>query len=159
VFFGGRANAADAAERGELVVFAVPGREMPDLVATLAPTLAGKVVIDATNRMDAVPPSAVQLITMLAPEARIARAFNSIGWENMADPVVGGTQADLLYCSDPDPDCVETLERLVADIGFRPMRVGGLDELAAVDSLLHLWFGLAVRGGRGRRLAFKILTD
>jgi predicted dinucleotide-binding enzyme len=68
-------------------------------------------------------------------------------------------QADLLYCGANDGATTQLVEGLIADVGFRPVRVGGLDELPAVDGLLHLWFALAIRGGRGRRLAFKVLTD
>src|SRR5581483_11911060 len=80
VIFGGRTDAFEAAERADVVVFAVPGREMADLVGPMAEALTGKVVIDATNRLDTKPPSAVQLISTLAPGTRVARAFNSVGW-------------------------------------------------------------------------------
>ena len=71
-------------------------------VGSLAPALSGKIVIDATNDMQSFPPSSVHLIKAAAPDAHVFRAFNSIGWENMADPVLGGVQADLLYCGADD---------------------------------------------------------
>jgi|1186.fasta_scaffold05427_3 predicted dinucleotide-binding enzyme len=159
VRFGGRDDASAAAGEAEVVVFAVPGSAMEALLASVGPALGGKVVIDATNDMQGSPPSSVHRIAAIAPDARVFRAFNSVGWENMADPVFGGVQADLLYCGADNATATDTVEQLVADVGFRPVRVGGLDEVATVDGLLQLWFALAVRGGRGRRLAFKILTD
>jgi 8-hydroxy-5-deazaflavin:NADPH oxidoreductase len=159
VTVGGRDTTTVAAGDAEVVVFAVPGSAMDTVVGSLAPALSGKIVIDATNDIQGSPPSSVHLITAAAPDAHVFRAFNSIGWENMADPVLGGVQADLLYCGADDARATEVVDRLIADVGFRPVRVGGLDELPAVDALLHLWFALAIRGGRGRRLAFKVLTD
>jgi predicted dinucleotide-binding enzyme len=159
VTFGGRDDATAAAVDAEVVVFAVPGSAMGAVLTSVAPALGGKVAIDATNDMQGSPPSSVHRITAAAPDALVFRAFNSVGWENMADPVLGGVQADLLYCGADDTRATEVVEGLIADVGFRPVRVGGLDELPAVDALLHLWFALAIRGGRGRRLAFKVLTD
>ena len=96
-------------------------------------------MIDATNDMQGSPPSSVHRIMAVAPDALVFRAFNSVGWENMADPVLGGVQADLLYCGADDTGATEVVEGLITDVGFRPIRVGGLDELPAVDALLHLW--------------------
>ena len=78
--------------------------------------------------MQGSPPSSVHRITAAAPDALVFRAFNSVGWENMADPVLGGVQADLLYCGADDPAATAVVESLIADVGFRPVRVGGLDE-------------------------------
>jgi 8-hydroxy-5-deazaflavin:NADPH oxidoreductase len=86
-----------------------------------------------------------------------ARAFNSLGWENLADPDFDGTQADLLWCG-PDGDPGALVERLITDVGLRPVRVGGLDQLSTVDMLASLWFALALGQGHGRHLAFKVLT-
>jgi hypothetical protein len=159
VRFGGHDDATTAAGDAEVVVFAVPGSAMDTVVPAVAPALSGKVVIDATNDMQGLQPSSVHRITPAAPDALVFRASNSVGWENMADPVLGGVQADMLYCGHDAAGATEVVESLIADVGFRPVRVGGLDELPAVDALLHLWFALAIRGGRGRRLAFKVLTD
>ena len=51
-------------------------------------------------------------------------------------------------------------EALIADVGFRPQCVGeGPDAHWAVDSLATLWFALAFGQHRGRRLAFRLLTN
>ena len=87
----------------------------------------------------------------------MARAFNSLGWENFDDPDFGGVQADLLWCG-PDGSAAVLVEELIADVGLRPVRVGGLDQLATVDMVASLWFALALGQGWGRQLAFKVLT-
>jgi predicted dinucleotide-binding enzyme len=147
-----------AVESADLVVLAVPGPAVPDLMAAVGPALDGRLVVDATNAVGGPGPvNGHQHVAAAAPAARYARAFNSLGWENFADPVVGGVQADLLWCG-PDGDDGATVERLIADVGLRPVRVGGLDQLAVVDGLLSLWFALALGQGLGRHLAFKVLT-
>ena len=52
------------------------------------------------------------------------------------------------------------VEALIADAGFRPQYMGeGPDAHWAVDSLATLWFALAFGQHRGRRLAFRLLTN
>lgn len=147
-----------AAIRGaEVVLFALPGAAMAATVEQLGPALEGKIVIDATNNRQAAEPNSVASISGVASSAVVARAFNSLGWENFADPDFDGTPADLLWCG-PDGDVGAVVERLIGDVGLRPIRVGGLDQLHLVDMLADLWFALARGQGRGRHLAFKVLT-
>ncbi|MFI1564456.1 NADPH-dependent F420 reductase [Streptomyces sp. NPDC020490] len=143
----------------DVVVLAVPGgAAVADVVASHGAALDGKVVVDATNRLDGSTgsPNSIDEIRRHAPGALPVRAFNSVGWEVFAGPDFDGVQADLLWCG-PDAT-VPAAEKLIGDLGLRPVRVGGLDTLPQVDGLAALWFALALHGGRGRHLAFKILT-
>jgi predicted dinucleotide-binding enzyme len=151
------ATHADAVARAEVVVVALPGGAVAAVAAALGTALDGKVVIDATNNLGSGEMNNIAAITATAPAAIPVRAFNSLGWENFADPDFDGTQADLLWCG-PDGATGALVEALIADVGLRPVRVGGLDQVQAVDMLATLWFALALGQGRGRHLAFKILT-
>jgi predicted dinucleotide-binding enzyme len=130
---------------------------MADTVAALGGALGGKVVIDATNNMGGGSVSSVDAIAAAAPDADVYRAFNTLGWENFADPTFGGVHADLFYAG-PDGPSQATAERLIADVGLRPIRIGGADKVPLLDSVLRLWFALASEQGMGRHLAFKVLT-
>jgi predicted dinucleotide-binding enzyme len=158
---GGRAavaSVADALGQAEVVVLAAPGAAVAGLVREHAAALDGKIVVDATNTFDAqgAMRNSVAAIRAAAPAARVVRAFNSLGYENMAQPVIGGVQADLFYCASEAAR--ETAERLIADVGLRPVRVGDLDQVDLVDTLGRLWGALAYGQGMGRRLAFKVLV-
>jgi predicted dinucleotide-binding enzyme len=146
-----------AVAAADVVVVALPGDAVAPVAASLGRTLDGKVVIDASNNLAAPEPNNLAVINGAAPGAILARAFNSLGWENFADPDFGGIPADLLWCG-PDGEQGALIEALIADIGLRPLRVGGLDQLHLVDALAGLWFALALGQGRGRHLAFKVLT-
>ena len=151
------ATHADAVRDAEAVLVALPGDAVAAVAAGLGDALDHKVVIDATNNHGASEMNSIAAIVPHAPGAVCARAFNSLGWENFADPDFDGTQADLLWCG-PDGDTGALVERLIADVGLRPLRVGGLDQLPTLDMLAGLWFALALGQGHGRHLAFKILT-
>jgi len=151
------ATHADAVRNAEVVLFALPGGAMDEATAALAHELDGKVVIDATNTLGGQVMNSVGVITAHAPGAKVARAFNSLGWENFDQPDFGGVQADLLWCG-PEGSAATLVEKLISDVGLRPVRVGGLDQLATVDAVASLWFALALGQGWGRQLAFKVLT-
>jgi predicted dinucleotide-binding enzyme len=145
-----------AVEGAEVILLAVPGPAAKELVRSLGAALAGKVVIDATN--DVGGGARLNALAELPAGAHPVRAFNTLGWECFADPVIGGTRADLLFASEED-EPREVAERLIRDVGLEPVWVGGLDAIDVVDSVTRLWFTLALQRGLGRHLAFKVLRD
>lgn len=152
------AGPADAIADAEVVVLAVPGPAVDDLLAAHGAALDGRIVVDATNHIGAAVLSAVAALTVRAPGAAVFRAFNTLGWENFAEPRFADVQADLFYCGSDEAGPRAAVERLIADVGLRPVRVGGLDQVDVLDGVLRLWFALAVGQGMGRHLAFKVLT-
>lgn len=149
----------DSIARSQIVVFAVPGGAMDGLIRANADELAGKLVIDATNDFEGPDLSHVEALVSSADGVHVFRAFNSLGWENFANPTYGGDVADLFYCGPDSAEAQQALEGLVRDVGMRPIRVGDLDQVSIVDSVLRLWFTLAVGRGMGRHMAFKVLSD
>jgi hypothetical protein len=145
----------------DAAILAVPGAAMDDLVADHAAELDGKLLVDAANRIggslsDQQAMNSVETLVKAVPSAAVYRAFNSLGWENFADPVIDGVQADLLFAG-PESRRVEA-ESLIAGVGLRPVYVGDLDKVGLVDALAALWGTLAYAQGMGRRLFFKVVT-
>jgi 8-hydroxy-5-deazaflavin:NADPH oxidoreductase len=143
----------EAVTAADVVVLAVPGDAVADIVATNGPALAGKVVIDAVNRMGGPGFNSRAEISAAAPEARYVRAFNSLGWENFADPPPG---AVLFFAAHPDAR--PAAEELITAVGLEPVFAGDADASAAVDALLPLWFALMKHNGGNRRVALRIAT-
>jgi hypothetical protein len=139
----------------DAVLVAIPARAVGDFLAGYAAELDGKLVIDATNNVGAPSANAAAAIAEAAPGARYARAFNTLGWENFANPTFNGVAADLFFsAAEADRDEVE---ELIAGVGLRPAYLGP-DKQDLVDSLLPLWFTLSQLRSQ-RRLAFRVLTD
>jgi predicted dinucleotide-binding enzyme len=90
----------------------------------------------------------------LPSSVRYARAFNTLGGENMADPVFADGRADMFF-SSPEEDR-STVEEVIEGVGLRPVYVGE-DQEEIVDGMFQLWIALAMKQGRGRRLAFRLL--
>ena len=147
---------SEALADADVVVFAIPGPTMAETITANAPALANKLVIDAANRMGEPTANSLEDFRRHAPSARYVRAFNTLGWENFADPLFDGVAADLIYAG-PEADR-PLVEQLIAEIGLHPVWLGDADQVGAVDSLLRIWFTLAIQRGLGRHLAFKVLT-
>ena len=154
----GAAAIGEAGAAADVVLLAVNGAAMGDVVTTHGAALAGRTVIDAANNLTGTGPlNSLALLDEHAPGARVYRAFNSLGVENFADADFGGTSGDLLYTGPAGPSQA-VVETLVGDTGLRPVRVGDNDKAGIVDDLARLWFALAFEQGLGRNLGFKILT-
>jgi predicted dinucleotide-binding enzyme len=146
---------ADAIAGSEVVLLALPGAGVPPLLAEYGPMLDGRVVFDATNDVGGERLNHADSYAESAPGARFVRAFNTLGFEMFADPSIGGEVADLFWCGPEDAG----VEQLIADVGLRPVRVGGIDAIDVVDGVCRLWLTLVFRQGHPRRLAFRLLTD
>ena len=141
----------------EIVVLALPGVQMDALIAKHAAQLDGRIIIDTANRLDTGPMNSFATLHQYAPGAYLFRAFNSLGWENFADPVFDGVQADLFYCGPAGKERTQ-IEQLITDVGLNPVCLGDVEQVSLVDSIGAVWFALVFGQGRGRQLAFKVLT-
>ena len=125
----------EAASFGQVLLFAVPYKALPALGKTLDGLLKGKVVIDACNPFPnrdgeianvALAKGAGLESAELLPGARIVRAFNAIGAETMGHAHEQPGQVGMPIAGD-DPRAIETASRLIREIGYDPVLVGGLD--------------------------------
>jgi len=144
----------DALKDADVVVLAVPGQVVADVVTEHGAALAGKTVIDAVNRMGAPEFDSRAIIAQAAPQARYVRAFNSLGWENFANPMPG---SNMFFAANPDARA--TAEELIKAIGLEPAFVGDASATGTVDGLLPLWFALVQQNGGNRRVALRIIAE
>jgi 8-hydroxy-5-deazaflavin:NADPH oxidoreductase len=143
---------ADALRDADVVLVAVPGPAVGDIVAANATALDGKVVIDAANRMGQAEANSRAAIKSAAPGAYYARAFNTLGWENFAEPPAG---ADLFFAADQGARSATT--ELISAVGLEPVFVGDASAAGTVDGIAPLWFALVQQSGGNRKLAFRVV--
>jgi 8-hydroxy-5-deazaflavin:NADPH oxidoreductase len=144
----------DALTDADVVLLAVPGKVVADVVSEQKNALASKIVIDAVNRMGAPEFDSRALIAAAAPQARYVRAFNTLGWENFVTPLPG---TNLFFAADPEARTVA--EELISAVGLEPAFVGDATATATVDALLPLWFALVKQNGGNRRLALRVIKE
>src|SRR5579859_2982633 len=127
----------EAAAFGEVVVLAVTWPAVPEVLQQ-AGDLAGKILVDCTNRMGPLPlgggSSGAEEVARLAPGARVVKAFNTLGAESLANLRFGSQQASTFICGD-DPAAKGVVTRLGEEIGFDVVDVGPLATAPLVESL------------------------
>jgi predicted dinucleotide-binding enzyme len=147
---------ATALAGAEVVVLALPGKAVTDLEAELGPIPHTAVVIDTMNAFTdgKAAPTGPHLAQLLGHD-HIVKAFNSIGAENIDNPHYDSGPADMFLAGNY-PDDKMLVSGLIAELGFEPVDVGGLDMEVHLVNMATFWVNLA-RGPLGRRLAFKLL--
>jgi predicted dinucleotide-binding enzyme len=112
----------------------VPYRALPEVGKNLAELIRGKVVIDTCNpfvsRDGEIAEWARQKGAGLAsaellPGARLVRAFNAIGASRMGEAHREPGRIGMPIAAD-DAGAIEIASRLIRDIGYEPVPVGGL---------------------------------
>lgn len=125
----------EAAAFGEVLVFAVPYGALPELGKALAGSIEGKVVIDACNpfpqrdgdiAVEAREKGAGLKSAELLPGARIVRAFNAVGAARMAEAHREPGRIGMPIAGD-DKEAIEIASRLIREIGYEPVLIGGLE--------------------------------
>jgi predicted dinucleotide-binding enzyme len=125
---------SEAAAFGEVLVFAVPYGALPDLGKTLAGSLKGKVVINASNPFpqrdgeianQAREKGAGRMDAELLPGAHVVRAFNAVGAARMATAHEDPQKIGMPVAGDDK--AIPVASQLIREIGYEPVVVGGLD--------------------------------
>ncbi|MEV1201012.1 NADPH-dependent F420 reductase [Microbispora rosea] len=149
---GGGATAVTfgTAPAGDIVILAVPNASAVPVVTQYGDALAGKVIIDLTNPVNAdatglVTPdgaSAAQAIADAAPaSARVVKAFNTV----FGHTLVPGRSLDVLFAGD-DAQAKATVSAFIESLGLRPLDAGGLEMAHWLEGLGLLMISLARNG-------------
>lgn len=124
----------EAAAFGEVVMVSVPYRALPEVGKDLADLIKGKVVIDTCNpfvsRDGEIATWAREKGAGLASAellrgARIVRAFNAIGAARMGTAHEEPGRIGMPIAGD-DAQAVAVASRLIRDVGYEPVLIGGL---------------------------------
>jgi len=135
---GNRAHAATVAgavAAADVVLVAVPGIAVLDVLSA-AGNLDGKVIIDAANMMGAGRLSLRQLADSF-PRARWARAFNTLQARVLADE--NHRQPSWVLFLSGDETAKPAVAQLIADAGFEPADLGGIDDSRFQEPGSALW--------------------
>jgi 8-hydroxy-5-deazaflavin:NADPH oxidoreductase len=135
----------EAATFGEVVVIAVPWGSVRDALAQ-AGDLAGKIVIDPTNRF--IPPAAddgpslAETIARLAPGSRVVKAYSTTPSAQLLQPLLEGKPVTVFMASD-DAEAKQTVSDLSKQLGLDPVDVGALSVAAHIEGMVYVIAGAA----------------
>jgi 8-hydroxy-5-deazaflavin:NADPH oxidoreductase len=148
-----------AAEHGELLVLAVLGNAAEDAIADAGPeNFSGKVVIDAMNPLDfsgGFPPklsisgedSLGERVQRALPDAKVVKAFNTIGNPLFVQPHLSEGQPTMLIAGD-DEGAKRTVGDVLDDFGWSDvLDIGGIEGSRELEAICIAW--VKIGGARG----------
>ena len=149
---------------GDVVFLAVPYSAVGDIARQYKAQLAGKVVVDLTNPLNAtydglaVPAdsSGAEEFAKLAPGARVVKAFNTTFAGTLVAGQVGGTQLDVFIAGD-DEAAKKTVSRLVTDGGLVAVDAGPLHRARQLEGLALLGITLQFKHNLGFGTGWKLI--
>lgn len=135
----------DAVIAADIVVLAVPGLLVEEITRSLG-DLSGKIIIDPTNPLErriltfhhAVETSNAQIIQVIAPDAYVVKAFNTLNWKTMIDPDATGGPVSIPLAGD-NRRAKKVVAKLVEGMGLEAIDVGGIENAHWVEGMLMLW--------------------
>ncbi len=150
---------AEAAAHGELLVLAVLGDAAEQVIADAGrDNFSGKVVIDAMNPLDfsgGFPPklsiagedSLGERVQRALPEAKVVKAFNTIGNRYFIDPSFSEAKPTMLIAGD-DEDAKRAVGGMLTDFGWSDVvDLGGIEGARELEAICIAW--VKIGGARG----------
>jgi len=142
----------ETAQFADIIVLAVSGLAVENAIQLAGKEhFLNKVVIDATNPIAAVPPdngvlkffttleeSLMERIQKLIPEAKVVKAFNSVGNAFMYKPRFAGGIPTMFICGN-DADAKKTVTDVLTAFGWETEDMGTMEAARAIEPLCILW--------------------
>jgi predicted dinucleotide-binding enzyme len=142
----------DVARFGSLLVLAVKGgAAMEAMKLAGAANTKGKTVIDTTNPITEEKPvdgvlsffttpnsSLLEQLQAANPDARLVKAFNSVGSARMVNPKLKGGPPTMFYCGN-DAQARDEVKQILEQFGWEPADMGSALAARAIEPLCVLW--------------------
>jgi predicted dinucleotide-binding enzyme len=156
-------SVASAIAASDIVILAVPFSATEAIARSVA-DWQGKVLVDASNPLAPMAAglllgthtSGAETLATHAHGARVVKAFNTTGAENMADSAYPGGTPVMPVCGD-DQEARRQVLALATLIGFDALDFGPLSAARYLEPFAMAWIHLAIRQGYGRQFAFALL--
>lgn len=141
---------SEAASFGEIVVIATLWEGAASAIKSAGPrNFSGKLVIDVTNPLDfsqGLPPklavgwndSGGETIQRLLENARVVKAFNTVGNSHMFHPDFPGGPPTMFICGN-DEAAKNMVTDILSSFGWETVDIGGIEGSRLLESLALLW--------------------
>jgi predicted dinucleotide-binding enzyme len=153
---------AEAVRNADVVVLSTPWGTTEAAIRECG-SLAGKIVLDATNPLKAdleldrgFSTSGGEQVAAWASGAQVFKTMNQIGYPLMDHPVLEGGAKPVMFVAGDGAGKPKVLQ-LVSDLGFEAIDIGGLEYARLLEPYAKLWIHLAVVKGFGPQFAFGLL--
>lgn len=157
-----KADAAEKAAWGEIVVLAVPFPAIDSVAREVGQHVGGKVVVDVTNALTpdmklalGYSTSGAEELQKKLPAARVVKCFNTVFAEHMDKGRVGNDQLTV-FAAGNDEDARRTVLRLAKEIGFDAVDGGPLVNARALETMGFFNIQLGYTLGMGTKMGLRL---
>jgi 8-hydroxy-5-deazaflavin:NADPH oxidoreductase len=160
------ANVRTAVDQADIILLAVPYGAVKEVLSDIGPLLKGKVLIDATNALNAdysgltlgFTTSAAEEIAKLVPEVKVVKAFNTVFAQVFAsqNPKIKGNKLSVFYAGD-DKEAKAKVADLISKMGFDAVDAGPLKASRNLEPMALLNISLGYGLGHGTMIGFTFL--
>ena len=155
----------DAVNGADVVFLATPFQANREVLERLAGDLKGKILVDCTNPVGPQlthglksAQSGSEMVQALVPGARVVKAFSIYGFENFEDSAYPAYDVKpvMMFCGN-DAAAKKTVGELIAQLGWEPLDVGGLEQALHLEHMTLLWVRMVRVNGASPHMVWAVL--
>ncbi len=155
-----------AVSDAEVVFLATPFQANEAALKAVAGEMRGKILVDCTNPVGAnlshglnSTQSGSEMIQALLPDTSVVKAFTIYGFENFEDSSYPGYNVKpvMMYCGK-DSTAKKVVEGLIAQLGWNPLDVGGLEQALHLEHMTLLWVRMVRVMGHSPSMVWAVLS-
>jgi 8-hydroxy-5-deazaflavin:NADPH oxidoreductase len=156
----------DAVAAAETVFLATPYQANENALGAVREEIKGKILVDCTNPIGPnlthglqSARSGTETVQALAPESKVVKAFTIYGFENFENNSFPGYNVKpvMMYCGR-DPAAKETVGKLIAELGWEPLDIGGIEQALHMEHMTLLWIRMVRVARRPPATVWAMLT-
>ena len=155
----------DAIKDSDVVFLATPFNVNESVLKPLVSVLAGKILVDCTNPVGpglshglGSKQSGTEMIQSMLPSTKVVKAFTIYGFENFEDNAYPAYNVKpvMMFCGN-DAEAKATVGKLIAELGWDPLDVGGIEQALHLEHMTLLWVRYVRAGRRSPNLVWAAL--
>jgi hypothetical protein len=155
-----------AVSDAEVVFLATPFQANEAALKGVADEIKGKTLVDCTNPVG---PnlshglndvqSGSEMVQALVPNTKVVKAFTIYGFENFEDCHYPGYNVKpvMMYCGN-DSAAKKIVGELIAQLGWNPFDVGGLEQALYLEHMTLLWVRMVRVMGHSPNMVWAVLS-
>ncbi len=150
-------------EKSEIVFLATPFNAVEGFLKEYSNALTGKILVDCTNPLKpdlsgllfTGEDSGGEYVQRLLPQTKVVKAFNTVGYNIMENPVIDGRKSVMYFCGN-DEKAKHVISSMITEIDFMPIDSGPIQSSRSLEPFALLWISTAYKYGIGRDFAFSL---
>jgi hypothetical protein len=159
------AKPKEAVNAAEVVFLATPFQASESALLAVAEEIQGKILVDCTNPVGPNlshglngEQSGSEWIQKLVPTTPVVKAFTIYGFENFENNAYPAYNVKpvMMYCGQ-DSTAKRIVGDLIAQLGWEPLDVGGLEQALHLEHLTLLWVRMVRVNGYSPNLVWAML--